>query len=188
MMSGENEMSQVASLPNPYKIFENLYFNTEESMGVLMKKMVETKSFANGIDLILNSYLQYLKFQNEMASVYIENTPLSSKQDTARLARLLVALENKIDRLEDDFANELAAIKQQTNEMLERLSDAHQGSAGCQEDVSVRINTTLDDLRGLIEKVDQMEGNLKHILSNSSEPNKEPAPVSKKTRTPKPKE
>lgn len=184
-MSGENGMSQDTSMPNPYKIWENLYFNAEESMGVLMKKMVETKGFANGIDLILNSYLQYLKFQNEMASVYIENTPLSSKQDTARLARLLVALENKFDRLEDDFTNELAAIKQQTNEMLERLSEGQQGAADCQEDVSVRINKTLDDLRGLIEKVDQLEVNLKQILGNSSEPNTEPAPAPKKTRTPK---
>jgi len=185
-MSGENGMSQGISMPNPYKIWENLYFSTEESMGVLMKKMVETKSFANSIDLILNSYLQYLKFQNEITAAYIESTPLSSKQDTARLARLLVALENKFDRLEDDFANELAAIKQQTNEVLEHLAVAQKGAEDCEDDVSVRISTTLDDLQSLIAKVEHMEGSIKSILSTSSAPEEE-IPAPKKTRAAKPK-
>ncbi|MGE5390791.1 MAG: hypothetical protein ACM3PE_06970 [Deltaproteobacteria bacterium] len=186
-MSGENGMSQGISMSNPYKVWENLYFSAEESMGVLMKKMVETKSFANSIDLILNSYLQYLKFQNELAAAYIENTPLSSKQDTARLAKLLVALENKFDRLEDDFTNELAEIKQQTNEVLEHLDLAQKGGEDCQDDVGARISTTLDDLRNLITKVEHMEGSLKNILGTSPAPEKE-APASKKTRAAKPKQ
>jgi len=184
-MNGENGKSQGFNIPNPYKMWENIYFSAEDSMGTLMKKMVETKDFANGIDLILNSYLQYLKFQNEMASVYIENTPLSSKQDTARLARLLVALENKFDRLEDDFTNELSAIKQQSNDMLEQLSEFQQGKAEHQNDISRQISKTLDDLRSLITKVDQMEDHLKHVLGSSPEPVQEAVPAPKKTRVPK---
>lgn len=180
-MSGDNGMFEGTSMPNPYKMWENLYFNAEDSMGAVLKKMVETKGFANGIDFILNNYLQYLKFQNEIAAAYIDNTPLSSKQDTARLARLLVALENKLDRLEDDFTNELAAIKDQTNEVLEHLAVA-QDSSQDQAEVSRRINNTLDDLQNVIQRVDQMETNLKTMLSGSkTEPAKKAAPAAKKS-------
>lgn len=180
-MSDENGASQGASMLNPYKFWEGLYFGAEETMGGVLKKMVETKGFANGIDLILNSYLQYLKFQNEITSTYIDNTPLSSKQDTARLARLLVALENKLDRLEDDFSNELADIKQQTSDVLEHLS-AVQGTPEGQGDVGQRIGKTLDELQDLIQRVNQMESSLKSMLSASpSEPVKKSTPAAKKT-------
>jgi len=186
-MSDENAKQQEFMMPNPYKLWENLYFRAEDSMGVLMKKMVETKSFANSIDFILNNYLQYLKFQNELASAYIENTPLSSKQDTARLAKLLVALENKFDRLEDDFTNELTAIREQTNEVLEHLAAAQKGAEACQDDVDVRISATLDDLRNLIGKVEHMEESLKNYLGTSAEPDKE-SPAPKRVRASKKKE
>lgn len=187
-MSGDNGIYQGISMPNPYKMWESLYFNAEESVGALLKKMVETKGFANGIDFILNNYLQYLKFQNEVAAAYIDNTPLSSKQDTARLARLLVALENKLDRLEDDFTNELAAIKDQTNEVLEHLAAA-QGDSKDQAEVSKRISKTLDDLHGVIQRVDQMETSLKTMLGGSSaEPVKKAAPAAKKSTKSTPKE
>lgn len=184
-MSSENEMSQGFTMPNPYKIWERIYFNGEDTMGGLMKKMVETRSFANSIDFILNNYLQYLKFQNEIVAGFIENTPLSSKQDTARLARLLVALENKFDRLEDDFTNELTAIRAQTNEVLEHLAAAQQDDSP--QDVSARISTTLDDLRSLIAKVEHMEGSLTTILSSAPE-SEQTAPVPKKSRAAKPKQ
>ena len=140
---------------NPYKIWEDMYYRFESSVAKVFSEMVETKSFANNIDMILNNHLQFLKIQNELVSQYIKNTPLASKQDISRVAKLVTSLENKFDHLEEDFMYEIEDIKQAGAEILEHMN---------QED-----DQTLNDIWERIEKIEAVLNRIEARLAADQE-------------------
>ncbi|MEN6350101.1 MAG: hypothetical protein ABFD08_11980 [Syntrophomonas sp.] len=114
-MSSENEKDSRSILMfNPFKFWKNIYFAGEDSMSLLTRKAVETTAFASGVDLVLNSYLQYLRMQKELSNLFTESLPFSTRVDNARVAKLVVSLENKVDRIEDELFTEIEEIKENT--------------------------------------------------------------------------
>jgi polyhydroxyalkanoic acid synthase PhaR subunit len=152
----DNKILQI----NPYKIWEEMYFRFESSAAKIFSEMVETKSFANNIDMILNNHLQFLKIQNEMISQYVKNTPLASKQDISRVAKLVTSVENKFDHLDEDFMNEIEDIKQADAKILEQLK---------QSDNSLPANQMLADLCERVEKVEAVLNRLETMLTAGPE-------------------
>ncbi len=130
-MDNQKDTSPLTML-DPYKVWKKLYFSNEQVWTSAMRDFVNTDLFANSIDLILNSYLQYLRFQNEIVSRYMEESPLASKRDMARVAELVVSLENKVDGIElnvedrlDDVDAGLNALKENTSPdvLLQRINN-----------------------------------------------------------------
>lgn len=92
---------------DPYKAWKKIYFSNEQVWTNAYRDFIKTDLFANSIDLILNTYLQYLRFQNDIVDRLMEETPLASKRDVARVAELVVSLENKVDGIELDVDEKL---------------------------------------------------------------------------------
>jgi len=121
----EEELKKEANpvtMINPYKLWKTLYFSAEDALTATVRKSVTTGEFASGLDLILNSYLQYLKMHNDSLSRYMEDSPFSSKRDVARVAELVVSLETKLDSLEGQLEENLAEIASTTDLITEQLS------------------------------------------------------------------
>ncbi len=116
-MDNESKQTDLTVIPNPYKIWEDMYFAFEKAFGSSMLQMVNSQGFADGLDLILNSYLQYLKFKNDLATKYMKDTPFATRRDMARVAELVVSLESKVDRIEDYLIDEIS--KNEENELKE---------------------------------------------------------------------
>ncbi len=95
---------------DPYKTWKKIYFSNEQVWTNAYRDFIKTDVFANSIDLILNTYLQYLKFQNDIVDRLMEESPLASKRDVARVAELVVSLENKVDGIELDVDEKLVGL------------------------------------------------------------------------------
>ncbi|MDD4775795.1 MAG: hypothetical protein PHG75_04740 [Syntrophomonas sp.] len=105
-MDEKKDMPQVIML-DPYKLWKKIYFSNEQVWTSAYRDFIKTDVFANSIDLILNTYLQYLRFQNDIVDRLMEESPLASKRDVARVAELVVSLENKVDGIELDVDEKL---------------------------------------------------------------------------------
>lgn len=149
-MDEQKDTSPLTML-DPYKVWKKLYFSNEQVWTSAMRDFVNTDLFANSIDLILNSYLQYLRFQNEIVSRYMEESPLASKRDMARVAELVVSLENKVDGIELDVEDRLDQVDSGLNELKGNISpDVLLQRINNLEKLIQNINTNLNTLNKTI--------------------------------------
>jgi len=174
---------------NPFNVWKNVYFSSEAALTAITRKAVETTMFANSIDVILNSYLQYLKLQNEVSNYIAETLPFSSHRDTARVAKMLTALENKIDRLDEELFTDIYDLKEDTAAILESIAPVpasilDEADAGRAEQIDQHIKNT----EALVEKITALELAMEEIKASLLELKAKPKPKttarkSKKTTT-----
>lgn len=186
--SPEKESSQVSML-DPFEIWKKLYFSFEDSLTRTIRESVGTDSFANGIDWILNSYLQYLKLQKDFVASYMDETPLPTKHDVARVAQLVISLETKVDKLEDELDERLQGLEEQTSALAEQLADLSKNLGAV--DVSPAMLPTLNAVKEAGKRIGELEKSLKRIetsLTSLSKPgNAGDKPKSQPARAAKPK-
>jgi len=161
----EKEHPQVTML-DPFKIWKKLYFSTEDILTSTMRNYVTTDEFANGIDIILNSYLQYLKVQNEFTNRYMEDSPFSSKRDVARVAELVVSLENKVDGLEGEIEEKLDQLENHIGLISQAVAARREAAAV--EDLNEALTPSMVALKDLSKRVTNLEKILKKVDTNLS--------------------
>ncbi len=157
-MDDKLEQSQVTMI-DPYKLWKKIYFSNEKVWSSAFQDSIKTDVFANSIDLILNTYLQYLRFHNDLIDRFTEESPLASKRDVARVAELVVSLETKVDNMELDVEEKLDSL------------DANV--------CSVRENPSQDDLVG---RIAQLEALMKDMNTNLIALNKKMQTLAKPSR------
>ncbi len=173
---------------NPYKVWEKVYFSMEDGLTKTIRDSVHTQGFANRIDLILNSYLQHLKYQKSMVATLMEDSPFSSKRDVDRVAELVVALENKIDGLENEFSDILIEIEQDTDLLAnksapqtetmrrEEILDLMKPALTAIEDIAQRLSS----LENLARKLDGNMDEISKLLSSETKAKSKNAASTKK--------
>ena len=176
----EKDHPQVTML-DPFKIWKKLYFSTEEFLTSTMQNYVTTDKFANGIDVVLNSYLQYLKLQNEFTNRYMEDSPFSSKRDVARVAELVVSLENKVDGLEGELETKLEELESHIGFISQAM--AARPEAAAVEDLSEALTPSMAAIKDLSKRVSNLEKLLKKVDTNLSAIGKQ-IKTDSKTKTP----
>lgn len=145
---------------NPYEIWKKAYFLNESSISSIIREGVETQAFANFIDLVLNSYLQYLKLYNQLCNQWVNYLPFATRYDTARVAKLVVSLENKVDRIEDQMLDDLLEIKEDISQI--RLGDEKNNSINFEE-LDKKIDKTLNGIKRLTQKTNTLEKTVKSL-------------------------
>lgn len=175
--------SAPVSMLDPYQIWKRMYFAFEESLTTSVRNSVTTDNFASGIDLILNSYLQYLKLRNDYIARYVEDSPFSSKRDVARVAELVVSLENKVDILENELDEKLEDICAQTGQLCGQMTA--QPDTLTETDFNKVFTPALAAVKDLGKRVSDLEKIVKKVDSNLTAMNKMLTAESKK-QVPKP--
>ncbi|PKM78742.1 MAG: hypothetical protein CVU90_00215 [Firmicutes bacterium HGW-Firmicutes-15] len=178
----ENKQPQKSML-DPYKMWKKLYFSAEETLSSAVRKSVNTGEFANGIDFILNSYLQYLKMQNDYLSSYMKDSPFASKHDVARVAELVVSLENKLDSLEGDFGEKLTDVDNNTNLIAEQLAKQQEPTAKA---LSTALSPTMTALKDISHRVSDLEILINKLDAKLTDVNQLPNLDAKKKKTASP--
>jgi polyhydroxyalkanoic acid synthase PhaR subunit len=144
---------------DPYKLWKKIYFSNEKVWTSALQDYIKTDVFANSIDLILNTYLQYLRFHKDLIDRITEESPLASKRDVARVAELVVSLETKVDNMELDVEDRLDSL------------DANV--------CSVKETPSQDDLIG---RITQLEALMKDMNANLTALNKQLQTLAKPSR------
>ena len=86
---------------DPFAIFKQWYDATSESWSKTVGEAIATEQFAEAIGRFLDSYTSFNIMFRRANEQYFSNLQLPTRSDIARVAKLIVNLEEKVDRIED---------------------------------------------------------------------------------------
>ena len=86
---------------DPFAIFKQWYDATSESWSKIVGEAIATEQFAETIGRFLDSFTSFTIMFRRANEQYFSNLQLPTRSDIARVATLIVNLEEKVDRIED---------------------------------------------------------------------------------------
>ncbi len=157
---------------DPFTFFKQWYDATNEVWANAIGEVIGTEKFMEGISRFLESYTSFHRTFRRASEEYFRNLQLPTRSDVARVAELVIALEEKVDRIEDafeDFEDGYAHLA--TSEAV----------AGLEEQLE-RVESKA--VEGLAKRLDQVESKLDKVLAALKKIEaKEQAESSKPTNT-----
>jgi polyhydroxyalkanoic acid synthase PhaR subunit len=107
---------------DPVTVLKHWYDTSGEKWSKAFGDAIVTKQFVEAMSSVLESYTSFSKMFRRACEVYFSNLQLPTRSDIARLAGLVVNLEEKVDRIEDSLeslGNDSAQVS--TGASLQRL-------------------------------------------------------------------
>lgn len=105
---------------DPFKIWRQAFEVSEQAFGTAMEKALNTTQFAEANGKLMEAILLTMKAARGNVKTFLHTLNFPSREDTARLGQLIVALEEKVDQMHDrmdvlevQLAEALAALKAQ---------------------------------------------------------------------------
>ena len=141
----DNNERDYLAIPDLTVLWKEMYFQTEAALADAMRQFTYTNGFSQYIDNLLQQHLALEKIKNQSIDAYMENTAIPSKKDVARLAELLIAVEEKIDNIE--FGSFLHIQSMAAN--LAKLVEGH-------EHLKKDITTYQESLKKVEKKLDNL--------------------------------
>ncbi|MBO9128460.1 polyhydroxyalkanoic acid synthase subunit PhaR [Bacillus sp. 165] len=126
---------------DPLKAWKDAYDQTEKFWGKTLNETLQTEEYSAWMGSILDMNLFQQKMLNDVTKNYLEKVNMPTQDDIARVASLVVNLENKVDGIE---------------EFLEEKVDILEQSPTVKRD----ITKMKSDIRALESKVDKI---LEHL-------------------------
>jgi polyhydroxyalkanoic acid synthase PhaR subunit len=111
------------NMPDLLELWKKIYFSSEEAWAHNAKDFVASKAFMDMLEQFLDQYLSYHQMSNQYLDKYFEGNPVPSKKDIARIAELIIALEDKVDNLDLAMVNNLDSIARS----MAKLVDIQEG-------------------------------------------------------------
>src|SRR5918911_2323117 len=99
MSSSENQSSRRP--PDPFELWRQIYETNERAWNTVLERTVSNPAFAESSGKILETFLSAQKTVRDNMRSYLEQINLPTREDIARLGELIVALEEKVDQLDD---------------------------------------------------------------------------------------
>src|SRR5947209_13414074 len=87
--------------PDPFTFFREWYNATSETWSKAAEEAVGSEQFMELNKRFLESYSAFYKTFRLANEEYFRNLQLPTRSDITRVAELVVALEEKVDRIED---------------------------------------------------------------------------------------
>jgi len=138
---------------DPFTFFKQWYDATNDAWAKAIGEVIGTEKFMEGVGRFLESYTSFHRTFRHASEEYFRNLQLPTRSDLARVAELVVALEEKVDRIEDvfeDFEDGQAHLA--TSETV----------AGLEEQLE-RVEGKV--VEGLAKRLDQVESKLDKVLA-----------------------
>lgn len=86
--------------PDLAELWKEIYFKTEGAWAEACKEFVSTETFVKMLDQTLNQHLSIEKITRQNLDRIYEVSSLPSKKDLARIAELVISVEEKVDNLD----------------------------------------------------------------------------------------
>lgn len=178
-----DENQQDIVIPNPYEIWKKMYFATEDATAASVRESIKTKGFAQALDTMLEAYLMNHKMMSDANKKYLEQSPFPSKADVARVAELVIGLEDKIDVLETGFVMQLSRGLKYLSIIAETMSNSDNKEISSQltsmtksidqlskkNDLPKRVEALEKAVGGVEKKLDQINQSLEVLVKQISE-------------------
>jgi polyhydroxyalkanoic acid synthase PhaR subunit len=95
---------------DPFELWRQIYETNERAWNSVLERTVNNPAFAESSGKILETFLAAQKTVRDNMRSYLEQINLPTREDIARLGELIVALEEKVDQLDDRLASIEAAL------------------------------------------------------------------------------
>jgi polyhydroxyalkanoic acid synthase PhaR subunit len=91
------------SASDPIAVLRQWYDTSSEKWSKAFGDAIATEQFVEAMSYILESYTSFSSMFRRASEAYFSNLQLPTRSDIARLAGLVVNLEEKVDRIEDSL-------------------------------------------------------------------------------------
>ena len=103
MSQESDKVKNDIQIPDMAELWKEMYFTTEGDWAKTMKSFISTETFVAMLDKTLEQYLAMSKISRQQMDKFSEKGVVPSKKDIARVAELVISLEEKIDMMEFQF-------------------------------------------------------------------------------------
>ncbi|MBV9452502.1 MAG: hypothetical protein JOZ19_00030, partial [Rubrobacter sp.] len=154
---------------DPLQFVTRLYNATSGPLSDFVGDIIQREDFLEASNSFMQSYTSFYKVFRRDSEKYLKNLQIPVRSDITRVAGLVVALEDKIDRLEDAFeefeygyaepatAESLEAVEERLDDLertLERIEGGAEGAA------------TADSVNHLDDRLDAVEAKIDRLLAS----------------------
>jgi polyhydroxyalkanoic acid synthase PhaR subunit len=154
-------LSAVENVPTDPLQFTTQWYNaTSGPLSELVADLVEREEFLEPSSRLLQNYASFYKVFKRNSEEYLRNLQLPVREDVTRVAALVVALDEKVDNLEEAFedfedgfvepatAESVTAIEERIAGLEDKLDDAAAASAEARGEAA-----TADSVAGIEERL-----------------------------------
>src|SRR6266851_6123781 len=100
---------------DPFELWRQIYDTNERAWSTILERTVNNPAFAESTGKVLETFLSAQKTVRDNMRSYLEQINLPTREDIARLGELIVALEEKVDQLDDRLSNIEATLRTQAS-------------------------------------------------------------------------
>lgn len=125
--------STETSIPDWTEMWKEAYFKTEQSMSDAWKEFIATEPFIKTLNQTIEQYLDYKQIAQKNLENVTDVSGLATKKDIARLAELLISIEEKTDQLDSVLNNTNKLLSESLTKILETGSKAERELKLCQQ-------------------------------------------------------
>ncbi|HZK42921.1 MAG TPA: hypothetical protein VFC73_01385 [Syntrophomonadaceae bacterium] len=124
------------NIPDFTEMWKEMYFRTESILADSFKDLISTQTFVEFINKSLDDQLSYEKVSRQAIDKYMEMSPVPSKKDIARVAELVISLEEKIDGLEFELTQNMGSIADSLLKMVDYQNESREEIASLRKDLN----------------------------------------------------
>lgn len=106
----KENLKEEIHIPDFSEAWKEMYFKTEAAWAEAFKELISTQTFVTLINKTLDQNLSNEKVNRQIMDKYMEMSPVPSKKDIARVAELVISLEEKIDGMEFQFNHVMSSM------------------------------------------------------------------------------
>src|SRR6266516_4366940 len=150
-----------AKIPaDPFTFMKQWYDATNETWATLIGDIIGTERFMESASQFLESYASFYRTFRRTNEEFFSNLQLTTRSDIARVAELVIAVEDKVEQIDDaieDFEdNYTKAVPGNLDERLVHVEKKLDALSASLQDL-----TTADDLE---KRLDRVESKLDKLL------------------------
>lgn len=145
---------------DPFTFYKQWYDTISETWSKVVGDLIGTEEFTRASSKFLENYLNFVKSSRRINEEYFKNLQIPTLSDIARVAELIVLLEDKVDKIDDaveDFSDNFGQLA--TNASITSLAGRMDGL----ENQLTALPATIEQgnvLTGLASRMNEIESQL----------------------------
>lgn len=148
--TNKNGSEETIQFPDLIELWKKIYFKSEEAYTNMGKEFVSSNAFVTMLGQIRDQYLSQHKISTQSFEKYLDINPIASKKDIARIAELIIALEDKQDKFDLQFNDNLNSIADSLLRLVNLQQAAKNEAIVLKQDITV-LNEKLEHINRVIQ-------------------------------------
>lgn len=154
---------------DPLQLATRWYNATNGPLSEFIGDLIEREEFLEPSSQLLKSYASFYSVFKRNSEEYLKALQIPVRSDIARIAGLVLAVEDKVDRIEDAFEDfeygYAAPAKEESLQGVEERLERLEQSLGRVESNGSEETATAESISGLEERLDGVEAKIDRLLA-----------------------